>query len=88
MRQPEGQAVYKLRKQTVERQFADLKQHRSLRQFASFGLRRARIQVGLLVLGGRKKITGPHIEALIVEYRPCSFKEAEPWKSQQGCATC
>jgi transposase len=50
MRQPEGQAVYKLRKQTVERQFADLKQHRSMRQFASFGLRRARIQVGLLVL--------------------------------------
>jgi transposase len=50
MRQPEGQAVYKLRKQTVERQFADLKQHRGLRQFASFGLRRARIQVGLLVL--------------------------------------
>lgn len=50
MRQPEGQAVYTLRKQTVERQFADWKQHRSLRQFASFGLRRARIQVGLLVL--------------------------------------
>jgi hypothetical protein len=50
MSQPEGQAVYKLRKQTVERQFADLKQHRCLRQFASFGLKRARIQVGLLVL--------------------------------------
>ena len=41
MRQPEGQAVYKLRKQTVERQFADLKQHRGLRQFVSFGLERA-----------------------------------------------
>jgi transposase len=50
MSQPEGRAVYRLRKQTVERQFADLKQHRSLRQFASFGLKRARIQVGLLVL--------------------------------------
>ena len=50
MRQPEGQALYKLRKQTVERQFADLKQHRALREFASFGLARARIQVGLLVL--------------------------------------
>ena len=50
MSQPEGQAVYRLRKQTVERQFADLKQHRGLRQFASFGLERARIQVGLLVL--------------------------------------
>ena len=50
MSQPDGQAVYRLRKQTVERQFADLKQHRGLRQFASFGLKRARIQVGLLVL--------------------------------------
>ncbi|MGO8897913.1 MAG: transposase [Isosphaeraceae bacterium] len=50
MSQPEGQAVYRLRKQTVELQFADLKQHRGLRQFASFGLKRARIQVGLLVL--------------------------------------
>jgi transposase len=50
MSQPEGQAIYRLRKQTVERQFADLKQHRGLRQFASFGLKRARIQVGLLVL--------------------------------------
>ena len=27
-----------------------MKQHRGLRQFASFGLKRARIQVGLLVL--------------------------------------
>jgi hypothetical protein len=50
MSQPEGQAIYQLRKQTVERQFADLKHHRGLRQFASFGLKRARIQVGLLVL--------------------------------------
>jgi transposase len=50
MSQPESQALYKLRKQTVERQNADMKQHRGLRQFASFGLKRARIQVGLLVL--------------------------------------
>jgi Transposase DDE domain len=50
MNQPEGQAIYRLRKQKVERQFADLKQHRGLRQFTSFGLQRARIQVALLVL--------------------------------------
>jgi transposase len=50
MGQAEGQAVYRLRKQTVERQFADLKEHRSLRCFGSFGLERARAQVGLLVL--------------------------------------
>ena len=40
------------------------------------------------LLGGRKKITGPHIEAWAVKYRPCSFKEAEPWKSHQDYATC
>jgi transposase len=50
MSQPEGRAIYRLRKQTVERQFADVKRHRGLRQFASFGLERARIQVGLVVL--------------------------------------
>ncbi len=50
MEQPENQALYKLRKQTVERGFADVKEHRALRRFGSFGLRRARIQIGLLVL--------------------------------------
>ncbi|MGO9600426.1 MAG: transposase [Isosphaeraceae bacterium] len=50
MGQGESQALYKLRKQTVELQYADLKEHRGLRRFSSFGLRRARIQVGLLIL--------------------------------------
>jgi DDE family transposase len=50
MREAESQALYKLRKQSVERQFADLKEHRALRRFSSFGLGRARIQVGLLIL--------------------------------------
>jgi transposase len=50
MRGSEAQALYKLRKQTVERQIADFKEHRALRRFSSFGPRRARIQVGLLVL--------------------------------------
>jgi transposase len=45
-----GQQLYKLRKQTVELGFADLKQHRGLQRFRSYGLSRARIQVGLLVL--------------------------------------
>lgn len=46
----EGQAVYRLRKQVVELRFADLKSHRGLQQFRSFGLARARTQVALLVL--------------------------------------
>jgi transposase len=50
MRADQSQAVYKLRKQTVERQIADLKEHRGLRRFTCYGLNRARIQVGLLIL--------------------------------------
>jgi transposase len=46
----EGKAAYKKRKETVELAFADQKQHRGLRRFASRGLRRAKCQVGLLVL--------------------------------------
>jgi transposase len=50
MRTPEGEALYKKRAQTIEPRFADLKEHRGLRCFASFGKVLAAIQVGLLVL--------------------------------------
>jgi hypothetical protein len=50
MQEAAGKELYKLRKQTVERGFADLKTHRGLQRFRSYGLDRARIQVGLLVL--------------------------------------
>lgn len=46
----EAQALYKLRKQTVERGFADVKEHRALRRLSGRGLVRARIAVGLVVL--------------------------------------
>ena len=46
----EAQALYKLRKQTVERGFADLKEHRALRRLSGRGLARARVAVGLVVL--------------------------------------
>jgi Transposase DDE domain len=50
MSTPEGQRRYRLRKQTVELGYADLKAHRGLTRFHSFGLERATAQVGLLVL--------------------------------------
>ena len=50
MTQPEAQALYRLRKQTVELVNADLKQHRKLRRFSGRGLARARCEVGLMVL--------------------------------------
>jgi transposase len=50
MKTAEGKALYKLRRQTVERGFADLKAHRRLERLRCRGLERARIQVGLNIL--------------------------------------
>src|SRR5262249_19508780 len=46
----EAQALYRLRKQTVELVNADVKQHRKLRRFSGRGLARAECEVGLVVL--------------------------------------
>jgi transposase len=46
----EAKWLYRLRKQTVELSYADLKQHRRFRRLNGRGLRRARTQIGLLVL--------------------------------------
>jgi transposase len=45
-----AKALYRLRKQAVERINADVKQHRGLRRLSGRGLARARTQVGLVVL--------------------------------------
>jgi hypothetical protein len=50
METPEDKQLYKLRRQTVELGFADLKEHRRIRRFWGRGLDRARAQVGFAVL--------------------------------------
>lgn len=50
MTTPAAKALYRLRGQTVELLFADLKEHRSLRRFTSRGRAMAAAQVGALVL--------------------------------------
>ena len=45
-----GKQLYRLRKQTIELEFADLAEHRGLRRFSGFGLAQAETQVALLVL--------------------------------------
>jgi transposase len=47
---PEAKQLYKLRRQTVELGFADLKEHRKIRRFWGRGLARAQAQVGFAVL--------------------------------------
>jgi transposase len=50
MQEPAQKKVYQLRKQTVELGYADIKEHRGLRVFRCFGIKRARAQVGLVIL--------------------------------------
>jgi hypothetical protein len=50
MKTPEAKDLYRLRKQTIELRYADLKQHRRLRRFHCYGRRRARAEIGAAVL--------------------------------------
>jgi len=56
MQTEEAKSLYKQRGQTIERVFADLKEHRNLRRFRGRGLSRARTQLGLTVLGHNLRI--------------------------------
>jgi hypothetical protein len=56
METAEAKTFYRLRCQTVELGFADLKQHRSMRQFSGRGRFRAQRQVGLTVLAHNLRI--------------------------------
>jgi len=56
MSEPASQRLYRQRKQSVERGNAEMKEHRGLRQFRSYGHRRAKTQavlVGLCMNGLR-----------------------------------
>jgi hypothetical protein len=46
----EGRDPYRLRRQTIELRYADLKEHRQLRRFNHYGPRRVRAQIGTVVL--------------------------------------
>lgn len=50
METAEAKALYRLRRQTVELVYADMKEHRCLRRFSGRGLQRAETEVGLLML--------------------------------------
>jgi hypothetical protein len=50
METDEAKAVYRLRGQTIEIVFADVKEHRGLRRFSGHGLARVRTEFALEVL--------------------------------------
>lgn len=67
----EGKQIYKLRKQTVELGFADLKEHRALRRFPRRGLDHARTHLGLAILAHN----------LLVRYRSAVQSKPVPLNS-------
>lgn len=56
MQTDEAKLLYKRRGQTIERIYADFKEHRNLRRFRGRGITRARTQMGLTVLGHNLRI--------------------------------
>jgi hypothetical protein len=50
MADPANQEIYRLRKQTVEPGYGELKTHRGLHEFRCFGQKRSRCQAGLTIL--------------------------------------
>ena len=50
MKDPEAKALYRQRSQSVERSYADQKEHRGLRRFSGRGQERAAVQTGLSIL--------------------------------------
>ena len=56
----EAKVLYRRRRETVERGFADLKHHRELRQFHGRGLERASTELGLLVLAHNLMVLARH----------------------------
>lgn len=56
METAEAKAIYQKRGQTIELRFADTKAHRGLRRFSSRGLKRVRIEAGLLILAHNLRV--------------------------------
>jgi Transposase DDE domain len=79
MSEPANRQVYKLRGQSVELGYADLKEHRGLRVFRCFGRQRARAQAGLVLLAsnGLKILASLH-------RRQNAHQAAEPPEKQAG----
>ena len=50
MEEPASKAEYRQRCRSVELGYADIKEHRGLRLFRCFGIKRARTQAGLVIL--------------------------------------
>ena len=78
METPEAKELYKLRRQTIELRYADLKQHRQLRRFNHYGPRRARAQIGAAVLAYNLLILQKNQKSVKLPVEPMQIPEEVP----------
>jgi transposase len=78
MQTPEAKELYRLRRQTIELRYADLKQHRQLRRFNHYGPRRARAQIGAAVLAYNLLILQKNQKSAKMPIEPMQIPEEVP----------
>jgi len=78
MKTAEAKELYKLRRQTIELRYADLKQHRRLRRFNHYGPRRARAQIGAAVLAYNLLILEKNRNCVKLPVEPMEIPEEVP----------
>jgi hypothetical protein len=78
METPEAKALYKLRRQTIELRYADMKEHRHLRRFHHYGVRRARAQIGAAVLAHNLMVLWKNLKTRQIPAEPMQIPEEVP----------
>jgi hypothetical protein len=71
MASAEAKALYRRRRETVERGFADLKRHRAMDRFHGRGLERALAELGLQVLAHNLRVLARHQRSLEAAQLAC-----------------
>jgi transposase len=78
MESPEAKELYKLRRQSIELRYADLKQHRQLRRFNHYGAKRARAQIGAAVLAYNLLVLLRNLKCDPIPVEPLQIPEEVP----------
>jgi len=75
---PKAKELYKLRRQSIELRYADLKEHRQLRRFNHFGTRRVRAQIGAAVLAYNLLVLLKNLKSAKIPEEPMQIPEEVP----------
>ena len=78
MESPKAKELYKLRRQTIELRYADLKQHRQLRRFTRYGAQHARAQIGAAVLAYNLLVLLKNLKCEEIPIQPMKIPEEVP----------